>query len=198
MSNRIEKRPFPGGIHRRENGQDIITWKNKDLPKDLRLYILYPLSLLLLMPLTLFLTTRLWREILNLSLVPFDRSYFYITLFIVLVCWLGVTAILVVLLRLSWTESIIIQDDTILLTYNGLLAFATKRIAAADIWQFSFEQLKYGSDQDSRYSVNIFHKRRQAIAYWMRKEEAHQLFLLLGRIIQRRGWSDSIKVNDAS
>jgi hypothetical protein len=198
MSDRLEERPFPGGIHRRENGQDIVTWKNKDLPKDLRLYILYPLSLLLLMPLTLFLTARLWREISNLSLVPFDRFYFYITLFIVLICWLGVTAILVVLLRLSWTESIIIQDDAILLAYNGLLAFATKRIAAADIWQFSFEQLKYGSDQDSRYSVNIFHKRRQVIAYWMRKEEAHQLFLLLGRIIQRRGWSDSIKVNDAS
>ena len=198
MSDRLEKRPFPGGIHRRENGQDIITWKNKDLPKDLRLYILYPLSLLLLMPLTIFLTARLWREVLNLSLVPFDRSYFYITLFIVLVCWLGVTAILVVLLRLSWTESIIIQDDTIFLTYDGLLAFGTKRIAAADIWQFSFEQLKYGNDQDSRYSVNIYHKRRQVIAYWMRKEEAHQLFLVLGRIIQRRGWSDTIQMNDGS
>jgi hypothetical protein len=198
MSDRIEKRPFPGGIYRRENGQDIITWKNKDLPKDLRLYILYPLSLLLLMPLTIFLTARLWREILNMRLAPFDRAYFYISLFIVLICWLGVAAILVVFLRLSWTESIIVQDDTILLTYDGLLAFGTKRIAAADIWEVSFEQLKYGHDQDSRYSLNIFHKRRQTIAYWMRKEEAHQLFLLLGRIMQRRGWSDSIKMNDAS
>jgi hypothetical protein len=93
---------------------------------------------------------------------------------------------------------VIIQDKYLLLKYDGLLSFRTKQIATADIWQFSFEQLQYGSDQDSRYSVNIFHKRRQAVAYWMRKQEAHQLFLLIGRIIQRRGWSGSIKMNDAS
>lgn len=198
MSDHSEKRPFPGCSYHQENEQDIITWKNKDLPKDLRLYILYSLSLLVLLPLTLFLTTRLWREILNMSLVPIEGLFFFGSLLIVLVCWLGVATILYVFLRLSWTESLVIQDEFILLKYDGLFSFRTKQIATADIWQFSFEQLQYGSDQDSRYSVNIFHKRRQGIAYWMRKQEAHQLFLLIGRIIQRRGWSDSIKMNDAS
>jgi hypothetical protein len=198
MSDRSEKRPFPGGSYHQENGQDIISWKNKDLPKDLRLYIVYTLSLLILIPLALFLTARLWREISNMSLVPLDSLFFFGSLLIVLVCWLGVASILYVFLRLSWTESVIIQDKYLLLKYDGLLSFRTKQIATADIWQFSFEQLQYGSDQDSRYSVNIFHKRRQAVAYWMRKQEAHQLFLLIGRIIQRRGWSGSIKMNDAS
>jgi hypothetical protein len=190
-----EARPFTGGIYRQEQDHDVITWTNKDLPRETRLYSIYGVSLFAMLPIAIFLSIRLWREaFLPVALTVQGALLF--SLFIVIVCWLVIGGILYTLLRLTWTETITINQDGVTITQHGFLSWKPQHIPVADIWKLSFEKYKSRRDQESRYTVNIFHKRRHALAYWMRKEEAHQLYQLLSRIFNQRGWGEHILFED--
>lgn len=190
--------PFPGGAHHVENGRDIVTWVNKDLPRNPRLYITIGFWLLILIPVTLFLTFRLWNELVLFNFNPIDRGGVILSLLIVLICWGGVLFNLYNLLRLTWTESIIIDDETLQLTYDGMLSFSNKSIPIGDIWRLSFEKFKHNQDQEFRSTVNIIHKHREKIAFWMHKREAHKLYLLITDILQKRGLDSLIQLRDES
>lgn len=186
-----------GITYQRQNQTDHIYWTNKELPPNKPLLLGYGSSLLLLIPIAIFLTNRLIRDSQMLpNFIQFNTGAFLFSLFIIIAIWTAILAISHILLRLTWTEKVIIAQDELLVQYDGPLAYKDKRIPIDHIWRLSFEKYKFNRDRESRYSVNIIHHRRHMLAYWMRKEEAYQLFLILGQIIQARGWSEQIRIED--
>ena len=192
----ISQEPFQGGNHQVENGRDLISWTNKNLPRNPRLYITIGFWLLLLLPVGLFLGFRLWSELVLFSFNPPDRNGVLFSSLIVLLCWAGIFYNFFNILRLTWTESIIIDDETITLKYEGFLAFKTQHISIGDVWRLTFEKFKQNQDQEFRASVNIIHKQRVKVAYWMRSNEAHKLYLIITDILQKRGLDSLIQLRD--
>ncbi|MEM7334707.1 MAG: hypothetical protein AAF490_21705 [Chloroflexota bacterium] len=192
----IPTQPFIGGQYRIENGRDIISWTNKNLPRNPRLYLTIGFWLFLLLPVGYLLTSRLWAELILFSFNPPDRGGVTFSAIIVLACWAGILFNFFNLLRLTWTESVVIDDENIMLQYEGLLAFKAKYIPIGDIWRLSFEKFKHNQDQEFRSSVNIIHKERDKLAYWMGENEAHRLYLLITEILHKRGLDDLIQLRN--
>lgn len=190
---------FSGITHQRQPHADLIFWTNKEIPAHKPLLVAYTVGLLALLPVASFLTLRLVRDSRVLpNFIELNRGAFVFALCIILLCWVGVLGMSFVLLRLTWTEKVRVEQDMIWVQYDGLLAFKDRPIPVEHIWRLSFERYQYGRDRESRYSINILHRRRDTLAYWMRKEEAYQLFLLLSQIVQMRGWGELIQVEDGS
>ncbi|MCA9999263.1 MAG: hypothetical protein KDE56_26040 [Anaerolineales bacterium] len=196
MSN---KTTISGITHQHQPHADLVSWANRDVPTHKPLLFAYSAGLLLLLPIALFLTLRLVRDSRLLpNFIALNTGAFIFSLAIIVLTWAAVLGVAFVLLRLTWTERVLVEQDVIWVQYEGLLAFRDRLIQVEDIWRLSFERYQYGRDRESRYSINILHRRRDTLAYWMRQEEAHQLFLLLGQIVQRRGWGELIQVEDGS
>lgn len=190
---------FSGITHQHQPHADLISWTNKEIPTHKPLLLTYCAGLLLLLPIAVFLTLRLVRDSRLLpDFIQLNSGAFIFALLIIILTWAAVLGIAFVLLRLTWTERVLVEQDMIWVQYNGLLAFRDRPIPVAHIWRLSFERYQYGRERESRYSVNILHQRRDTLAYWMRQEEAYQLFLLLSQIVQRRGWGELIQVEDGS
>lgn len=190
---------FSGITYERQPHADLISWTNKAIPTHKPLLFAYSAGVLLLLPVATFLTLRLVRDSRLLpNFIELNSGAFLFALFIILLCWLGVAGMVFVLLRLTWTEKVRVERDVIWVQYDGPLAFRDREIPVEHIWRLSFERYQYGRERESRYSLNILHRRRDTLGYWMRKEEAHQLFLLLSQIVQMRGWGDSIQLEDGS
>ncbi len=192
----IPQEPFQGGFYRSENGRDVISWTNKNLPRNNRVYLTIGFWLFLLLPVGIFLSYRLWSELILFSFNPPDRGGVTFSAIIVLACWTGIFYNLFHILRLTWTESVVIDDSNISLQYDGLFAFRAKSIPIGDIWRLSYEKFKHNQDQEFRPSVNIIHKERDKIAYWMGDHEAHRLYLLITEILHRRGLDDLIQLRN--
>ena len=190
------QQPFEGVTYQIKNGNDVIRWKNSDLPRNNRIYFSQTIGMLFFVPLAIFLSYRLVRELILFDFSPLDRSGFFFSVAIAIICWIGLAATAFSFVRLAWTESVIIDDETIRLTCEGPFAYKTKQIPIGDIWRLSYEKYRHNQDQEFRYSVNIIHKRRDKLAYWMRNEEAHQLFQLMGGILQRRGVAGLIQMQE--
>ncbi|MCA9964217.1 MAG: hypothetical protein KC423_08240 [Anaerolineales bacterium] len=190
---------FSGITYQRQPHADLIFWTNKDIPTHKPLLLTYGAGLLLLLPIAVFLTLRLVRDSRLLpNFIALNTGTFVFALLVIIITWVAVLGVAFVLLRLTWTERVLVGQDVIWVQYEGPLAFRDRPIPVAHIWRLSFERYQYGRDRESRYSVNILHQRRVTLAYWMRKEEAHQLFLLLSQIVQMRGWGELIQVEDGS
>lgn len=186
--------PFQGVTYQIENDKDVVRWKNEKLPRNTRLYFSQTVGLLFFIPLATFLSYRLIRELVLFNFTPLDRTGFYISVLIAIGCWIGAAATAFSFVRLKWTEAIIVGDETITLTCEGPFAYKPKQIVIGDIWRLSYEKYRHNQDQEFRYSVNIIHKDRTKLAYWMRKQEAYQLYQLLGGILQRRGVAGLIQM----
>ncbi len=184
-------RPIQGLEYRREREADIITWSNRRLPRNTKLFVLFIVVFIIALPVSIFLTIQLINDSTNMTLGLFE---FLISLFFVIVGWGAAVGTLYYLLRLTWTESIKISDENVSLLYSGLLAPREKQISGRDIWRISFEKFGHERHQESRFTLNIFHNdNRSTLAYWMRNEENYQLYLLLGQIFTDRGWNTQKK-----
>ena len=190
------QQPFQGVTYQIENGNDVIRWKNSELPRNNRIYFSQTIGMLFFVPLAIFLSYRLVRELIMFNFSPLDRNGFFFSVLIAVICWIGLAATAFSFVRLAWTESIIIDDETIMLACKGPFSYKTKHIPIGDVWRFSYEKYRHNQDQEFRYSVNIIHKRRDKLAYWMRNEEALQLFQLMGGILQRRGVAGLIQIQE--
>lgn len=192
MSQANVNRPFPGLVHRHEPDVDVITWSNKDTPKNTPLYLAFIGGLIVAAPLAIFLTIRLFNDIVGVgNNIILTTGELLVSAFIVLAGWGAVAGMSYYLIRLSWTESIRISNNELRLTYSGPLAPRGKRFAANQIWRLSFERVGNERDREARFTLNIFNldDRRETLAYWIRAEENYQLFLLLDKIFKQRGWS---------
>lgn len=191
MSETNVNHPFPGLIHRHEPNVDVITWSNKDTPKNTPLYLAFIATLIIVVPLAVFLTIRLVNDVGLSSNVMLTTGELLFSAFIVLVSWGAVAGISYYLMRLSWTETIKISDDEIRLLYSGPLAPKGKRFSANQIYRLSFEKVGNERDRETRFTLNIFNldDKRETLAYWIRAEENYRLFLLLDKIFSERGWS---------
>ena len=182
----IPPNPFPGAVYQQRENEESVTWTNKDLPRDPRLYLKHTLWLLALVPVGTLLTIRLVQDILQLMRFPGAGSGLIIAGLIVLGCWVGIAVTLYTFLQLSWTESVTISDDHITLEKKGLFSSAPRTYPIGEVWKLSFERYKYNQDQEFRYTVNIFHKKREKIGYWLSTNEARILYFLLCSILHRR------------
>jgi hypothetical protein len=183
--------PFPGFEYRHEANTDIITWSNRHLPRNLRLFAVFIIVLFVSAPLSLFLTAQLLSDASTITLSGFE---IVTSIFFVIVGWGAVVGTSYYLLRLTWTETIKVSNEGISLLYSGLLAPKGKQISERRIWRLSFEKYGHERHQESRFTLNIFYDdHRATLAYWMRNEEIYQLFLLLEQIFNDRDWSFQIK-----
>ncbi|MGB1253856.1 MAG: hypothetical protein ACPG8W_24825 [Candidatus Promineifilaceae bacterium] len=188
--------PIPGVSHQIVGDVDIISWKNGALPRNNRLYFSQTIGLLFFTPLAIFLTYRLVRELTLFNFIQLDRTGFFISVIVAIGCWVGMAASGFSFMRLAWTESITISNETITLSCDSRWGYKPKTIVIGDVWRMSYERYKHNQDQEYRYSVNLIHKHRQKLAYWMRKEEAYQLYQLLGGVFQRRGVAGLIQMTE--
>lgn len=201
MSQANTNRPFPGLVHRHEPDVDVITWSNKDTPKNTPLYLAFIGGLIVAAPLAIFLAIRLFNDIVGVgNNIILTTGELLVSAFIVLAGWGAVAGMSYYLIRLSWTESIRISNDELRLIYSGPLAPRGKRFTANQIWRLSFERVGNERDRESRFTLNIFNldDRRETLAYWIRAEENYQLFLLLDKIFKQRGWSVQSKSDFSS
>ena len=192
MVNPNISQPFPGLTYQRESDVDIITWSNKETPKNAPLYLAFVAGFIVVTGLGIFLALRLLTDINRLrSDIPIATGEIVFSLIIVLISWAGVVLLGYYLIRLSWTETIKISKDEIRLLYRGLFSPKEKRFPAHQIYRLSFERVGNERDRESRYTLNLFNldEKRETLAYWIRAEENYQLFLLLDKIFTRRGWS---------
>lgn len=189
----IPPNPFPGAVYQQSDSEDTISWTNKDLPKDPRLYLKHSLWLIALLPIGTLLTIRLVRDILQLMRYPGANSGLMIAGLIVVGCWIGIAVTLYAFIQLSWTESVTINDDHIKLEKRGFLSSSPQIYPIGEVWKLSFERYKYNQDQEFRYTVNLFHKKREKIGYWLSTGEARTLYHLICSILHRRGLDELIQ-----
>ena len=187
----MSSEPFsvPGVEHRYEGETERIVWRNSRLPRNTMLYLLHITGFALFLPLTIFLAIQLIQTQFGPGTVQVDWTGVVISLISILLFGFIVFVTGMKLLSLSWQEEIIISEAKISLCTTGFLAKKDRHIPVADIWRLSFEKYKHNQDQDFRFSLNIFHKRREQIGYWLRQHDGQQLYLLLVSIIERRGWA---------
>lgn len=198
MFKSMSPQALPGVTHRREGSVDIVAWSNRDIPKDPFYAGLFVLGFAAFSVLAVYLTVRLIEDLLRLGPVAgLTGTEIGISMFFLVAMWIVTLFFGFHIARLAWTESIHVGDDGIGLEYSGPLSPRAKYIRERDLWRLSFE--RYGEDrtQETRYTVNLFHEdKRESLAYWMRKTEQQQLFLLLAALIKQRGWAVDLKGED--
>ncbi len=182
---------FSGLVYHCQPDVDVITWSNWQIPKNSYLYLAFFVGVLILTPLALFLTSRLFFDLYNVTSITIGTGEMLFALLIILAAWGAVAAMVYYLISLFWTETIKISNDEIRLQYSGPLSPKEKWFPENKIWCLSFERVGNDRDREARLTLNIFDidDKRQTLAYWLRAEENYQLFLLLKTIFGRRGWS---------
>ena len=182
---------FSGLTYHNEPNIDIITWSNRETPKNTWLYLAFIGALIVVIPLALFLTSLLLDDLYGHVNFTLSTGELLFSGFMVVASWLAVIAISYYLIRLSWTESIKISNDELSLHYSGLFSPKVKRFSSNQIWRLSFERVGNERDRETRFTLNFFDldDKRHTLAYWIRDDENYQLFLLLGKIFDARGWS---------
>ena len=190
----MSSEPFsvPGIEHTFEGNTERIVWHNSQLPRNTVLYILHIVGFLIFLPLTIFLAYQLIQTQFGPNTVQIDWTSIVISAFSILLFGFIVYITGSKLLSLSWREEIFIGENQISLRTQGPFAKKDRDIPVSDIWRLSFEKYKHNQDQDFRYSLNIFHKRREQIGYWLRQDDGQQLYQLLVSVIERRGWAGLI------
>jgi|GEM_PF-3472865 len=188
---------FSGLTHHNEPDVDIITWSNRETPKNIWLYLAFIGALVVTIPLALFLTSLLFDDLYNQAGLSLSTGELLFSGFMVVASWVAVVAISHYLIRLSWTESIKISKDELSLHYSGLFSPKAKRFTSNQIWRLSFERVGNERDRETRFTLNFFdlNDKRHTLAYWIRDDENYQLFLLLNKIFEARGWSVQNKSN---
>ena len=182
---------FSGLTYRNEPDIDIITWSNRQTPKNTWLFLAFVGSLIVTIPLAIFLTSLLFDDLYGQAGLRLGTGELLFSGFMVVASWVGVVAISYYLIRLSWTESIKISEDELSLHYSGLFSPKQRRFSSNQIWRLSFERVGNERDRESRFTLNVFdlNDKRHTLAYWIRDDENYQLFLLLNKIFDTRGWS---------
>ncbi|MCP5077865.1 MAG: hypothetical protein GY951_07385 [Psychromonas sp.] len=179
--------PFSGFACWHKADNDIMTWSNRQLPRNTKLFVVFVIVFVISAPIAIFLSSQFITDVTTITLSKFEV---FTSLVVVAIAWGSTGGSLFYLIRFTWVETITVSTDGVTLNYTGLLAPKEKFISNRDLWRLSFE--KYGQERhtESRYTLNIFYdKERATLAYWMRNEECYQLFLLLGQIFDSRGWS---------
>lgn len=188
---------FSGLTHHNEPDVDIITWSNRETPKNTWLYLAFIGALVVIIPLAFFLTSLLFDDLYSQVGLSLNVGELLFSGFMVVASWVAVVAISHYLIRLSWTESIKISKDELSLHYSGLFSPKAKRFTSNQIWRLSFERVGNERDRETRFTLNFFdlNDKRHTLAYWIRDDENYQLFLLLSKIFEARGWSVQNKSN---
>lgn len=188
---------FSGLTHHNEPDVDIITWSNRETPKNTWLYLAFIGALVVIIPLAFFLTSLLFDDLYSQVGLSLNVGELLFSGFMVVASWAAVVAISHYLIRLSWTESIKISKDELSLHYSGLFSPKAKRFTSNQIWRLSFERVGNERDRETRFTLNFFdlNDKRHTLAYWIRDDENYQLFLLLSKIFEARGWSVQNKSN---
>ena len=179
-----------------ENGVDVISWRNGDLRKNMRVYLSQTVWLLLAVPICFYLSIAMQRDLALIRLAPFNPRDFIFPIVTLVISWACVIGVAYLWLRRSWTETITIDDKTLTITQQGFLAPAAKVIEIGDIWRFSYERYKHNNDQEYRFSVNFIHKRRDKVAHWMHDEDARVLFHIIINILHRRELDSLIQISE--
>jgi hypothetical protein len=152
-----ERELFPGLILQRTAEVDTITWSNKNIPKNNRLYAVFIVSLMICTALALFLTFHLINDLNRVSQnIPLGISELLVSSFFVVASWVAVFSMTYYLVRFSWTETIQVSNKEFRLNYRGPLAPKEKQIAENRIWCLAFEKVGNERDQETRFTLNIF------------------------------------------
>ena len=179
-----------------ENGVDVISWRNSDLRKNVRVYLSQTIWLAIALPICFYLTLAMQRDLSLIRLAPFNIRDFIFPVITLLISWGCTIGVAYLWLRRTWTETISIDDNTLTISQDGFLSPAPKVIEIGDIWRFSFERYKHNSDQEYRFSVNFIHKRRDKVAHWMHDEDARVLFHIIINILHRRELDSLIQISE--
>lgn len=168
----------------------LIAWHNMRVPKSKPLLFGYLLAELVALTLTVFLTAGFVRDMLRaVDGIRLGPNVLIVSGLFMAVAWVATITFGLTLVRLTWTESILIQPEQVVIQSQGLLSRAPKLIDGGGIWRISYEKLQTRQDRDTRFTVNIFHQDgRDTVGFWMRTTEKKLLFELLQRAIAAQGW----------
>ena len=185
----------PCVAHTLENGVDTFTWSNREIPKDLLLTSGFLSGALVFGILAVFLTIQFLLDLFRLgSVYSISNSEIAISVFFLLAVWAVVVFLGGYLLRITWTETIRVDENGFRLEYEGLFSPNVRVIPERNILRLSFERYGHEHHKESRFSLNLFHDdKRESLAYLMRRRNLMQLFLLLSAIIEERGWMVDLK-----
>jgi len=116
--------------------------------------------------------------------------------FFYFVCWILVVGFFAVFRSLTWTEGIKISNGYIIIKRSGAFAPKTIQFAKQQVTALSFQRF-HGGEQEILPSLNLMYKdsllkvhveKRVQLAFWMRRKEKYQLFLILQTILKERDW----------
>jgi hypothetical protein len=198
----LETVNVPLGIkHSHEPDKDVVTWANKDLPKDIIsivvfFFVVFAVPIVLTGLFRLFLFEVLAKGILRVFL---EFSIQTLVLGILIFVWLGAVFLALVIFRcLFWVETVVISDRYIVVSRNGFWSPKEKRFRKEDVKLIGYGRYDPWNEGQLRISINIVYQHKllgvlpgiqsEELATFLRKKEKYQLFLYLQTVLNKRGW----------
>lgn len=203
---KLEKINVPLDIkHFHEPDRDIVTWANKDLPKDIISIVVFSLTVFAVpIILTVILRVALFElllQVLELGLLRFFREFPLQTLVvgILMFVWLGAVYLVVGMFRcLFWVEAVVISDRYIVLSRKGFWSPKEKRFRKEDVEFIGYGRYDPWNEGQLRISLDVVYQYKllgllpgiqsEELATFLRKKEKYQLFLYLQTVLKKRDW----------
>ncbi len=185
-----ERDPIEGlSIHQIPSGA-VFTWCNRKIPINRLMMSAYILGWLLAMPLGIFLTASLVRDILRWQQgLPAGTTALGISALFLILNWGIIWYLSFTILRWTWHETLTVDENGVRILFAGPLAPGETLIPKDDIWQISFEKFRTRREQEAIHTLNVFHgESRETLAFWMAKPEKEKLYNLLRSAIEAQGW----------
>ncbi len=184
---------LPTGVkHQQQQNIDTVFWSNKNIPKNKLLVVAFTFGILFVVGVTVYFTYQIYVTKLSAQT---SSGKLGIVIFYLLCCLLVVGSFAMIY-SLTWTEAIKISNDYIIIKHFGAFAPKMTQLTKHQVLALSFQRF-HGGDQEILPSLNLLYKdnlltshveKREQIAFWMRKKEKYQLFLILQTILKERDW----------
>jgi hypothetical protein len=172
---------------------EMIVWSNKVMPKDRRLTVWTGFLIVLLTPLTFYLSWQLLSDFRLLwQGVPLGWGQVGFAVVVALLCWVALVSSGKKWVQRGWTEQVSVSVAGIGVVYAGIFTPKPIYIPHQQLHRITYEKFTTGRDeQESKHTLNLIHghkSQRTTLGDWLTPPQRLQLYQHISRIVSKQNW----------